>query len=120
MVSPLSSCFFLGRPAFIAGPVHLSRIDTTPPFKLRPRTTRDRNPRANSSRLNGSMVLFRRIDSLLVPGVAAPLLACALVLAAAALPSPARAQGTHLWSQSTLDEFEKGTPSGVALESDGH
>jgi WD40 repeat protein len=49
----------------------------------------------------------------------APLLACALALAAS-LPSPACAQGTHLWSQSTLDDFEKGTPSGVALESDGH
>jgi WD40 repeat protein len=49
----------------------------------------------------------------------APLLACALALAAS-LPSPAWAQGTHLWSQSTLDDFEKGTPSGVALESDGH
>ena len=33
---------------------------------------------------------------------------------------PARAQGTHLWTQSKLEEFEKGTPQGVALESDGH
>jgi hypothetical protein len=32
----------------------------------------------------------------------------------------ASAQGTHLWSQSRLDEFEKGTPQGVALTSDGH
>ena len=32
---------------------------------------------------------------------------------------PARAQGTHLWSQSKLEEFEKGTPQGVAIESDG-
>ena len=30
------------------------------------------------------------------------------------------AQGTHLWSQSRLEEFEKGTPQGVALSSDGH
>jgi WD domain, G-beta repeat len=30
------------------------------------------------------------------------------------------AQGTHLWTQSQLDEFEKGTPQGVELSSDGH
>lgn len=33
---------------------------------------------------------------------------------------PALAQGTHLWTQSRLEEFEKGTPQGVALHSDGH
>jgi hypothetical protein len=33
---------------------------------------------------------------------------------------PASAQGTHLWAQSRLEEFEKGTPQGVALTSDGH
>ena len=45
----------------------------------------------------------------------------ALVAALAALPAPpARAQGTHLWTQSRLDDFEKGTPQGVALSSDGH
>ena len=32
---------------------------------------------------------------------------------------PAQAQGTHLWSQSKLEDFEKGTPQGVAIESDG-
>ena len=31
----------------------------------------------------------------------------------------AAAQGTHLWTQSQLEEFEKGTPDGVAIESDG-
>ena len=30
------------------------------------------------------------------------------------------AQGTHLWTQSRLEEFEKGTPQGVAISSDGH
>ena len=30
-----------------------------------------------------------------------------------------RAQGTQLWTQSKLDEFEKGTSQGVAIESDG-
>jgi hypothetical protein len=32
----------------------------------------------------------------------------------------ASAQGTHLWTESRLEEFEKGTPQGVALSSDGH
>ncbi len=31
----------------------------------------------------------------------------------------ATAQGTHLWTQSQMEEFEKGTPDGVAIESDG-
>jgi hypothetical protein len=31
----------------------------------------------------------------------------------------ARAQGTHLWTQSRIEEFEKGTPQGVAITSDG-
>ena len=30
------------------------------------------------------------------------------------------AQGTHLWTQSRIDEFEKGTQQGVAITSDGH
>jgi hypothetical protein len=33
---------------------------------------------------------------------------------------PASAQGTHLWTQSRLEEFEKGTPQGVPITSDGH
>lgn len=32
----------------------------------------------------------------------------------------AAAQGTHLWQQSQIEEFEKGTPEGVSIESDGH
>lgn len=45
-----------------------------------------------------------------------------LALAAASMPKPvsAFAQGTHLWTQSQMEEFEKGTPEGVAIESDGH
>jgi hypothetical protein len=31
----------------------------------------------------------------------------------------ASAQGTHLWTQSRLEDFEKGTPQGVTLTSDG-
>jgi hypothetical protein len=38
-------------------------------------------------------------------------------MALASLTAPA--QGTHLWTQSRLEEFEKGTPQGVALTSDG-
>ncbi|MFZ1084544.1 MAG: hypothetical protein WAN35_06240 [Terracidiphilus sp.] len=45
----------------------------------------------------------------------------ALTAAVMALAAPlASAQGTHLWTQSRLEEFEKGTPQGVALTSDGH
>jgi hypothetical protein len=40
------------------------------------------------------------------------------VMAAAAMHLSA--QGTHLWTQSRLEEFEKGTPQGVVLTSDGH
>lgn len=32
---------------------------------------------------------------------------------------PLHAQGTHLWTQSRVDEFEKGTPRGVAIGSNG-
>lgn len=32
---------------------------------------------------------------------------------------PLIAQGTHLWTQSRVDEFEKGTPQGVAIGSNG-
>jgi len=39
-------------------------------------------------------------------------------MAVASLTAPA--QGTHLWTQSRLEEFEKGTPQGVALTSDGN
>ena len=31
----------------------------------------------------------------------------------------AAAQGTHLWTQAQMGDFEKGTPDGVAIESDG-
>jgi hypothetical protein len=33
--------------------------------------------------------------------------------------APLLAQGTRLWTQSRLEEFEKGTPQGVAIGSDG-
>ena len=40
------------------------------------------------------------------------------ILAASGI-SAAHGQGTHLWTQSHIEEFEKGTPQGVALASDG-
>jgi outer membrane protein assembly factor BamB len=53
-----------------------------------------------------------------VPGFSSAL----ILLAAAGILSgdPALAQGTHLWSQSQMEEFEKGTPDGVSIDSDGH
>ena len=44
----------------------------------------------------------------------------ALVVGATSISSRAAAQGTHLWQQSQMEEFEKGTPAGVSIESDGH
>ncbi len=38
---------------------------------------------------------------------------------AAFAASGALAQNTHLWTQSRFEEFEKGTPAGVAITSDG-
>ncbi len=46
----------------------------------------------------------------------------ALALAALAglfASQPIAAQGTHLWIQSRVDDFEKGTPQGVAIGSNG-
>ncbi len=42
------------------------------------------------------------------------------VVGASLISSRAAAQGTHLWQQSQMGEFEKGTPAGVSIESDGH
>jgi hypothetical protein len=46
--------------------------------------------------------------------------AATAALLAALAASPASAQGTHLWTQSRVEEFEKGTPQGVSIASDGH
>jgi hypothetical protein len=53
-------------------------------------------------------------------GLASNALLVALAAAAMAASVPSFAQGTHLWAQSQMEEFEKGTPEGVAIESDGH
>lgn len=71
----------------------------------------------NFSRLNGSMCNSRRMAhscrSVLVLTALMGVLAVTAAL-------PALAQGTHLWTQSSFDQLEKGTPEGVALTSDGH
>ena len=75
---------------------------------------------AISSRLNGRM--FRASRSLYRPFsvVAFVALAALCALGLTSGSSSAAAQGTHLWTQSQMEEFEKGTPDGVAIESDGH
>jgi hypothetical protein len=50
---------------------------------------------------------------------ASTLSALSLTLAAIFTAPQARAQGTHLWTQSRVDEFEKGTQRGVSISSDG-
>ncbi|HEY1575541.1 MAG TPA: hypothetical protein VGF82_00510 [Terracidiphilus sp.] len=47
------------------------------------------------------------------------LAASAAIATIFAIPS-IHAQGTHLWTQSRIDEFEKGTPRGVAIGSNGN
>ena len=52
-----------------------------------------------------------------------PLLALFAAASAATMilssTQPLNAQGTHLWTQSRIEEFEKGTPQGVAINSNG-
>jgi WD40 repeat protein len=67
------------------------------------------------------MFVFGRMKfSLPTPVLACALAASAASLASICLVSTCVAQGTHLWTQSQLDEFEKGMPEGVAITSDGH
>ncbi len=61
------------------------------------------------------VVSFR---SICLSSFASILAATAAMLAASGAPY-ANAQGTHLWTQSRFEEFEKGTPQGVAIGSDG-
>jgi hypothetical protein len=48
-----------------------------------------------------------------------PAFAVSVLAAILACSSLAPTQGTRLWTQSKLDEFEKGTPQGISLQSDG-
>ena len=71
---------------------------------------------ANFSRLNGSMFdslpsSYRR-SRMALAGFAAVFFALVCPLS--------QAQTTHLWTQSRFDDFEKGTPLGVAIGSNGH
>ena len=59
-----------------------------------------------------SLTLRRSRSAFRLAALAAALMAVAALTASA--------QGTHLWTQSRLEEFEKGTPQGVAITSDGH
>lgn len=43
----------------------------------------------------------------------------ALAMSITVGPQNLFAQGTHLWTQSRIEEFEKGTPQGVAISSNG-
>jgi hypothetical protein len=51
---------------------------------------------------------------------ARPIIFAAFLALIAAVPATTGAQGTHLWTQAQMEEFEKGTPEGVAIDSDGH
>ena len=47
------------------------------------------------------------------------LAAAGAVLTVVTGASLAQAQGTHVWTQSRIEDFEKGTPQGIAVGSDG-
>jgi outer membrane protein assembly factor BamB len=66
------------------------------------------------------MFLSTPLQRHIASAIAASALPAALILSAASAPAPVHAQGTHLWLQSQMEEFEKGTPDGVAIDSDGH
>jgi WD40 repeat protein len=50
----------------------------------------------------------------------APSVALFALTTAFSLVSAAHAQGTRLWTESRFEDFERGTPNGVAITSDGH
>ncbi len=77
------------------------------------------------SRLNGSMFEFHQVASFYGKRCGRGwrrrgLCVFAALVAGLATAQAAAAQETHLWTQSRLEEFEKGMPQGVALTSDGH
>ena len=55
----------------------------------------------------------------LFKAVSTSLQAALTALLAITATYPALSQSTHLWTQSRFEEFEKGTPEGVAISSDG-
>lgn len=78
------------------------------------------SPAANFCRLNGSMFVPTRTTSPLCRFLSFFASLVFPALAVVALPQATVAQNTHLWTQSQMDEFENGTPQGVAITSDGH
>jgi len=66
------------------------------------------------------MAVFSRVSRLFRVACAPIALLSALAAGIFSAAPQALAQTTHLWTQSRLEEFEKGTPQGVALSSDGH
>jgi hypothetical protein len=66
-----------------------------------------------------SRFVYRPLSAL--ASLALPVLIAAGLAAAGLMSgsSYAAAQGTHLWTQSQMEQYEKGTPDGVAIESDG-
>ena len=67
-----------------------------------------------------SLAPHKRFSRTLRPAALAARVALLIPIFAIAFAAPlAQAQGTHLWTQSRLEEFEKGTPQGVAITSDG-
>ena len=62
------------------------------------------------------MVVSIRANSLSLFAPLISLLGAAFLMCSAPI---AAAQDTHLWTQSRFEEFEKGTPQGVAISSDG-
>lgn len=91
------------------------------------RTLRGRDPTVlyrtrtiESSRLNGRMFLINRLPNRDPFDLVASALLAAAIAGSLIQPAAASAQGTHLWTQTQMEEFEKGTPAGVSIESDGH
>lgn len=74
-------------------------------------------PNPKSCRLYDSMSDSRRTIRRFCASFS-PAACLAALLCGAGMPL-AQAQGTHLWTQSHLEDFEKGSPQGVALGSDG-
>ncbi len=62
--------------------------------------------------------MFACIRPLYLSLYALPIFSLATVLTFAG-PQQSMAQQTHLWTQASMDEFEKGTPQGVAIGNDG-
>ena len=81
--------------------------------------SRLRVDKPRSSTLNGRMIVSCRSLRNLFSTPSHVVLLAVFLIGFATISTAAAAQGTHLWSQSQMEEFEKGTPEGVAIESDG-